>query len=111
MAQLAQCLRFDLADALAGDVELLADFFQRMIGWRMHQVAYVENLWPRRYSNLSTAFIRPMLPSWIRSGNCSPRLVYFFAIEMTRRRFASTISFFARRALASPIDLARLISL
>src|SRR5580692_9123478 len=43
-----------------------------------------------------------MLPSWIRSRNCRPRLVYFFAIEMTRRRFASTISFFAWRASRSP---------
>ena len=52
-----------------------------------------------------------MLPSWIRSRNCRPRLVYFLAMEMTRRRFASTISFLARRALASPRDMARLISL
>ena len=37
--------------------------------------------------------------------------MYFLAIEITRRRFASTISFFARRALASPIDTSRLISL
>jgi hypothetical protein len=27
MAQFAQCLRFDLADAFAGDVEQLANFF------------------------------------------------------------------------------------
>src|SRR3984885_15115720 len=44
----------------------------------------------------------PMLPSWMRSRNCRPRLVYFLAIEMTRRRFASTISFFACRASRSP---------
>src|SRR6185437_15791674 len=43
-----------------------------------------------------------MLPSWIRSRNCSPRLVYFLAIEMTRRRFASTISFLDCRASRSP---------
>src|SRR5215472_14850601 len=43
-----------------------------------------------------------MLPSWIRSRNCRPRLVYFLAIEMTRRRFASTISFLAWRASRSP---------
>src|SRR5204863_441344 len=55
--------------------------------------------------------MRPMLPSWIRSRNCRPRLVYFFAMEITRRRLASTISFFARRALASPIETSRLISL
>src|SRR4029079_9854105 len=28
----------------------------RVIAWRIHHVAYVENLYPRRYSNLSTAF-------------------------------------------------------
>ena len=43
-----------------------------------------------------------MLPSWIRSRNCRPRLVYFLAMEMTRRRFASTISFLAWRASRSP---------
>src|SRR5271166_3489213 len=43
-----------------------------------------------------------MLPSWMRSRNWRPRLVYFLAIEMTRRRFASTISFFACRASRSP---------
>ncbi len=52
-----------------------------------------------------------MLPSWIRSRNCRPRLVYFLAMEITRRRLASTISFLARRALASPIDMRRLMSL
>ncbi len=52
-----------------------------------------------------------MLPSWIRSKNCKPRLVYFFAIEITRRKFASTISFLARRAFASPILIRRLMSL
>ena len=52
-----------------------------------------------------------MLPSWIRSRNWRPRLVYFLAIEITRRKLASTISFFARRAFASPIDMRRLMSL
>ncbi|MNN46265.1 hypothetical protein D3C81_1606420 [compost metagenome] len=37
--------------------------------------------------------------------------MYFLAMEMTRRRLASTISFFARRALASPTDMQRLMSL
>src|SRR5262249_7896292 len=32
----------------------------------------------------------------------TPRLVYFLAMEMTRRRFASTISFLAWRASRSP---------
>ena len=43
-----------------------------------------------------------MLPSWIRSRNCRPRLVYFLAIEITRRRLASTISFLAWLASRSP---------
>ena len=38
----------------------------------------------------------------MRSRNCRPRLVYFLAIEMTRRRLASTISFLAMRASRSP---------
>ena len=58
----------------------------------------VENLYPRRYSNFSTAFIRPMFPSWIKSRNDRPRFVYFFAIEITRRRLASTISVLALKA-------------
>jgi len=37
-------------------------------------------------------------------------LVYFFAIEITRRRLASVISRFARRAFASPVDICLLIS-
>ena len=40
----------------------------RVIAWRIHQVAYVENLKPRRYWNRSTAFMSPMLPSWTRSS-------------------------------------------
>ena len=36
------------------------------------------------------------MPSWIRSRNGRPWLRYRFAIETTRRRFASTISCFAR---------------
>ena len=59
----------------------------RVIAWRIHQVAYVENLKPRRYSYLSTARIRPVLPSWMRSRNDRPRLRYFLAIDTTSRRF------------------------
>jgi hypothetical protein len=47
----------------------------RVIAWRIHQVAYVENLKPRRQSNFSTARIRPRLPSWIRSSSVRPRPV------------------------------------
>src|SRR5207302_1583373 len=49
----------------------------------------------------------------MRSRNCRPRLVYFFAIEMTSRRFASTISFLAWAALTWPalmMVMTRLIS-
>ena len=46
---------------------------ERVIAWRIHHVAYVENLKPLVWSNLSTARIRPRLPSWIRSSSCIPR--------------------------------------
>ena len=45
----------------------------RVTAWRIHHVAYVENLKPRRWSNFSTARISPSEPSWIRSRNVSPR--------------------------------------
>ena len=35
----------------------------RLMLWRIHHVAYVENLNPRLYSNFSTAFMRPSPPS------------------------------------------------
>ena len=40
---------------------------------RIHQVAYVENLNPRRQSNFSTARLSPSVPSWMRSRNGTPR--------------------------------------
>src|SRR5579885_837930 len=43
-----------------------------------------------------------MLPSWMRSARSSRPLAYFFAIEITRRRFASSISCFARDISRSP---------
>ncbi len=42
-----------------------------------------------------------MLPSWMRSRKERPRLVYFLAMEMTRRRLASTISVLALSPLRS----------
>src|SRR5918995_277652 len=54
-----------------------------------HQVAYVENLQPRSGSNFSTAFIRPMLPSWMRSSKGSPIPRYFLATLTTSLRFFS----------------------
>ena len=44
MAQLAQRLGLDLADALAGDVELLADFFQRVVGVHVDAEAHAQHL-------------------------------------------------------------------
>ena len=44
----------------------------RCTAWRIHHVAYVENLKPLRQSNFSAARIRPMIPSWIRSSSVSP---------------------------------------
>src|SRR5690606_23158495 len=44
MAELAQGLGFDLADALAGDVELLADFFQRVIRVHVDAEAHAQDL-------------------------------------------------------------------
>src|SRR5919204_435659 len=64
----------------------------RATAWRIHHVAYVENLKPLRWSNFSAARTRPIVPSWIRSRKGRPWLRYFLAIETTRRRFASSIS-------------------
>src|ERR1700687_807373 len=44
MAQLAQRLGFDLPDALARDVELLADFLQRVIGVHLDSEAHPQHL-------------------------------------------------------------------
>ena len=67
----------------------------RCTAWRIHQVAYVENLNPFRQSNFSAARIKPMIPSWIRSSSISPCPWYLFAIETTRRRFELTRRSFA----------------
>ena len=44
----------------------------RWMAWRIHHVAYVENLKPLRHSNLSTARNNPRFPSWTRSRSDSP---------------------------------------
>ena len=62
----------------------------RVIAWRIHQVAYVENLKPLRQSNFSTACIKPRLPSWMRSRSGRPDAWYFLAIDTTSRRFDCT---------------------
>src|SRR5690606_23659981 len=44
VAQLAQCLRFDLADTLAGDIELLADFLEGVVGVHVDTEAHAQDL-------------------------------------------------------------------
>ena len=61
----------------------------RVIACLIHQVAYVENLNPLLKSNFSTALIKPILPSWIKSKNNIPRPTYRLAILTTKRKFAS----------------------
>src|SRR2546426_372847 len=81
----------------------------RVMACRIHQVAYVLNLYPLRQSNFSTARISPRFPSWIRSRNSMPRPTYFFAMLTTRRRLASIRRRFASSSPRS-IRLASLIS-
>ena len=45
------------------DLVLVAPATARVIACRIHHVTYVQNLNPRRYSNLSTARIKPAFPS------------------------------------------------
>jgi hypothetical protein len=54
---------------------------------------------PRSRSKFSTAFISPMLPSWMRSSRGSTIPLYLLATKTTSLRFRST-SFL--RALRSP---------
>ena len=63
-------------------------------------------MYPLLYSNLSTAFINPIFPSCIKSKNCKPLFVYFFAIEITNLKLASIISFFACSDSLSPRSMA-----
>src|SRR5437773_8277818 len=44
MPQLAQRLRLDLPDPLAGDVELLADFLQRVVGVHLDAETHPQHL-------------------------------------------------------------------
>ena len=72
----------------------------RSIDSRTHQLAYVENLQPRRQSNFSAARISPMMPSWIRSSIGRSRPWCFLAIETTSRRFELISRSFARAIAA-----------
>jgi hypothetical protein len=69
------------------------------IALRMRHTAKEENLWPRSGSNLSTASMRPTLPSWIRSSSGTPERRYPTATDTTSRRF---LSMSVRRASRSP---------
>ena len=50
-----------------------------------------------------------MLPSWMRSRNWRPRLLYFLAMETTSRRLAATSSFLAWSLIFLPVVMARTI--
>ena len=52
VAQLAQRLGFDLADALARDGELLADFFERVLASVLHPEAHLDDLFLTRGEHL-----------------------------------------------------------
>ena len=43
MTQLAQCLGFNLANPFACDVELLADFFERVVGRHFDAEAHAQH--------------------------------------------------------------------
>jgi hypothetical protein len=60
----------------------------------------VEKRKPRSGSYFSTALMRPMLPSWMRSSNGRPIPRYFLATDTTSRRFFSMSFFLARRSPA-----------
>jgi hypothetical protein len=83
----------------------------RVIACRIHHVAYVENLKPFSKSNFSTARMRPMLPSWMRSRKDMPRPMYFFAIDTTSRRLAEVSCSRASRPIrtSSPLRCASLV--
>ena len=57
------------------------------------------NLKPLSGSYFSTAFISPMLPSWMRSSKGKPIPLYFLATETTSLKFFSMSLW---RALWSP---------
>ena len=59
MAQFSECLGFDLSDAFAGDVELLADFFQRVIGVHADTEAHTQHLGFPRGQGFQNVFGRP----------------------------------------------------
>jgi len=61
----------------------------RVIAWRNPPGGVGAELVTALPLELVHGFMRPMLPSWMRSRNWSPRLVYFLAMDTTSRRLAS----------------------
>src|SRR3546814_4233693 len=61
MAQLAQRLGLDLANALAGDVELLADFFERVVGVHVDAEAHPQHLGLTRRSEEHTSELQSLM--------------------------------------------------
>ena len=70
-----------------------------VIACLIHHVAYVENLYPLLESNLSTAFISPIFPSWIKSKNKSPLPTYLLAIDTTSLKLLSASILLASSSL------------
>ena len=66
----------------------LWSLIERVTAWRIHQCAYVLNLYPRWKSNFSAPRIKPTHPSWIKSWKLMLLLAYFFAMETTKRKLA-----------------------
>ena len=77
----------------------------RVIACLIHHVAYVENLYPLSLSNLSTAFIKPILPSWIKSKNNKPLPTYLLAILTTKRKLDSASLFIASSSPCATLSL------
>src|SRR5947209_3425632 len=54
VAEFTECFGFDLADAFAGDCEMLSDFFQRVLAAVLQAEAHLDDLlfaWAERLQN------------------------------------------------------------
>ena len=63
MLQLPERLRFDLADTFAGDRELLADFFERVVGVHADAEAHAQHAffaWCDGTARMTWQSLRPM---------------------------------------------------
>ena len=87
------CKYFCIFSTTATGILIFLDWFliALWIDWLIHQVAYVANLNPILGSNLSTAFIKPIFPSPIRSINSNPLSIFFLATFTTSFRLDSMI--------------------